>query len=251
MLQLAILYTVAIYLLNYIQKSNYQVKKYSISLSLTYVFYSLPESIRPKELDKEASLSIVAASKKKYAFQSFAIPPTPVVSKFPTDVKFSKIHNQKSPFEEYKHTAAELLCELGETLQIYAENNIAFPVGIVNLVNYSWLDLIEGTYKYATKKSLLKKQDVLQSNYNSMMVDKISNYPRIESHKENYLMKAKKDHHHFVPINPMEKTCKQKLLVRFINKKKRIKVASEIVIEHYVWLYYSDNLVCVNHFNNS
>ncbi|XP_045443603.1 uncharacterized protein LOC123653130 isoform X1 [Pipistrellus kuhlii] len=165
---------------------------------------SLPESIHPKELDKKARQPIEAALKKKYAFQSFAISPTPVVSKIPIDIKFSKIRRQKSPFEEFKQTAAELLCELGETLQTYAKNNIAFPVGIVNLVNYSWLDLIEGTYKYATKKSLSKKQNVLQSNSSSMMVDKI-NYPRIECHKENYLMKAKKDRHHFVPI---EKTCK-------------------------------------------
>lgn len=217
MLQLAILYTDAIHLLKYILRWILEVKllvkKYSISLSLTFFFYSLTENISSEELGKEASLSLVAAFKKKYAFQSIAISPTPVLSKLPAEVKFSKIHIEKSPFEEYKHTAAELLCELGKTLQMYAENNIAFPVGIVNLVNYSWHDLIEEAYKYATKMSTLKKHDSLQSNYNSMIVDKISNYPRIKCQKEN-LMKTKKDLRHFVSINPMEKTCKQKLLIR-------------------------------------
>lgn len=131
-----------------------------------------------------------------------------MVSKFPTELKFSKAHTQKRSVEDYKHTAAELLRELGETLQMYAENNIAFPVGIVNLVNYSWHDLIEGTSKHATKKSMLKKQDVLQSNSNSKIVDKISNYPRIEGHKENYPMKAKRGFHHFLSIHSMDKICK-------------------------------------------
>ncbi|XP_036156798.1 uncharacterized protein C3orf20-like isoform X3 [Myotis myotis] len=52
--------------------------------------------------------------------------------------------------------------------------------------------------------SMLKKQDALQNNSSSMIVDKISNYP-IERHKENLLMKTKRDRHHFVSINPMKK----------------------------------------------
>ncbi|XP_014386255.1 PREDICTED: uncharacterized protein C3orf20-like isoform X3 [Myotis brandtii] len=167
--------------------------------------HSPTESINSKEVDEKPSLSIEAASKKQYAFQSFAISPTPVVSKFPPNVTFSKIQMQKSLLEEYKDIAAELLCELGETLQIYAEYNIAFPVGIVNLVNYSWHDLIEEANKYETKMSMLKKQDALQSTSSSMIVDKISNYPRIECHKENLLMKTKRDWRHFVSMNSMKK----------------------------------------------
>ncbi|ELK34914.1 Ubiquitin carboxyl-terminal hydrolase 44 [Myotis davidii] len=165
--------------------------------------FSPTESFNSKEVDEEPSLSIVAASKKQYAFQPFAISPTPVVSKLSAKLTFSKIQMQKSLLEEYKGIAAELLCELGETLHLYAEYNIAFPVGIVNLVNYSWHDLIEEANKYETKMSMLKKQDALQSNSSCMIVDKISNYP-IECHKEN-LMKTKRDHHHFVSIHPMKK----------------------------------------------
>ncbi|XP_015415466.1 PREDICTED: uncharacterized protein C3orf20-like isoform X1 [Myotis davidii] len=165
--------------------------------------HSPTESFNSKEVDEEPSLSIVAASKKQYAFQPFAISPTPVVSKLSAKLTFSKIQMQKSLLEEYKGIAAELLCELGETLHLYAEYNIAFPVGIVNLVNYSWHDLIEEANKYETKMSMLKKQDALQSNSSCMIVDKISNYP-IECHKEN-LMKTKRDHHHFVSIHPMKK----------------------------------------------
>ncbi|XP_059537934.1 uncharacterized protein LOC132227162 isoform X2 [Myotis daubentonii] len=166
--------------------------------------HSTTESFNSKEVGEEPSLSMVAALKKQYAFQPFAFSPTPVVSKLSANLTFSKIQMQKSLLEEYKDIAAELLCELGETLQMYAEYNIAFPVGIVNLVNYSWHDLIEEANKYETKMSMLKKQDALQKNSNSMIVDKISNYP-IECHKENLLMKTKRDHHHFVSINPMKK----------------------------------------------
>ncbi|XP_070266952.1 uncharacterized protein [Myotis yumanensis] len=77
--------------------------------------------------------------------------------------------------------------------------------GIVNLVNYSWHDLIEEANKYETKMSMWKKQDALQSSSSTIIVDKISNYPRTERHEENLLMKTKRDWHHFVSINPMKK----------------------------------------------
>ena len=51
-----------------------------------------------------------------------------------TNFKFSKLQLQKSLFEEYKVTAAEILFEL-EILEKYAVYNITFPVGIVNLVD--------------------------------------------------------------------------------------------------------------------
>ncbi|XP_019497250.1 PREDICTED: uncharacterized protein LOC109382325 isoform X2 [Hipposideros armiger] len=164
-------------------------------------------STESNELEEEARLPTVAVSEEKYEFHSFGISQTPVVSKFSNKLKFSKIYLQKSLFEEYKFTAAEILYELDETLQKYAGYNITFPVGIANLVNYSWHDLIEGAYKCATKNLMLKEHNALQSNCNSKtIVGKISSCSREEYDKENHLVKAKKDHHHVASSESMEKT---------------------------------------------
>lgn len=172
------------------------------------MFYSPTKSVKSEEVEKEERLSTEAAP-EKYAFYSFAISQTPVIPKFPTGLKFSKIYLQKSLFEECKLTAAEILCELGETLQNYAEYNIAFPVGTANLVNYSWHDLIEGAYKCPTKKSMLKKHNALQSDCDYMTtIDKISSCSSKECHKDNHLGKIKKDHHHIASSKSTEKTCK-------------------------------------------
>lgn len=86
--------------------------------------------------------------------------------------KFSKLQMQKSLFEEYKLTAAEILYELEEILQKYAVYNITFPVGIVNLVDYSWHDLTADAYKYATKNPMLKKHRAFQDDTSIMtMID--------------------------------------------------------------------------------
>ena len=159
-------------------------------------------------MEKEERLSTEAVP-EKYAFYSFAISQTPVIPKFPTGLKFSKIYLQKSLFEECKLTAAEILCELGETLQNYADYNITFPVGTANLVNYSWHDLIEGAYKCPTKKSMLKKHNALQSDCDYMTtIDKISSCSSKECHKDNHLGKIKKDHHHIASSKSTEKMCK-------------------------------------------
>lgn len=129
-----------------------------------------------------------------------------------TNLKFSKLQLQKSLFEEYKVTAAEILFELEEILEKYGVYNIAFPVGIVNLVDYSWHDLTADAYKYATKNPMLKKCSALQDDTSIMTVMdlkgyKINSCSREEYHKKNCLVKTKEDHH--VAANkPMEKTCK-------------------------------------------
>ncbi|KAF6119625.1 hypothetical protein HJG60_010090 [Phyllostomus discolor] len=159
------------------------------------------KSMTSEEAEKEE------AALDKYAFYSFAVSQTPVIPKFPTGLKFSKIYLQKSLFEEYKLTAAEILCELGETLQKYAEYNITFPVGTVNLVNYSWHDLIEGAYKCPTKKSMLKKHNALRRDRDYVTTtDKISSCSNKECHKDNHLVKIKKDHHHTTSSKSTEKS---------------------------------------------
>ncbi|KAB0379127.1 hypothetical protein FD755_010705 [Muntiacus reevesi] len=162
-----------------------------------------------KELEK-AKLSTVAESKEKDEFISFGVSQTSSVSTLSTNFKFSKLQLQKSLFEEYKVTAAEILFELEEILEKYAVYNIAFPVGIVNLVDYSWHDLTADAFKYATKNPMLKKCSALQDDTSIMTVMdlkryKINSCSREEYHKKNYLVKAKEDHH--VAANKsMEKT---------------------------------------------
>lgn len=102
-----------------------------------------------------------------------------------------------------------MLYELGEMLQKYAEYNITFPVGIVNLMNYTWHDLTEEACKCETRNSMLKKHDALQSHCNSMtVVDKISSCSREECDNKNHPGKAKVDHHHAVSNKCIEKTRK-------------------------------------------
>ncbi|XP_044940754.1 uncharacterized protein C3orf20 homolog isoform X2 [Mustela putorius furo] len=151
--------------------------------------YSHTESILSKEL-KEKRLTTVAEAEKQDAFYSFDISTTPTVAQFSPPL--SKTHLQKDLFEEYKLIASEILHELGEVLQKYAEYHIIYPEGIVNLMNYSWHDLIEGASKCASKSSGLKKNTALQRDPSS--VTQISSFSREEYHKEKHLVKAKKDH---------------------------------------------------------
>ncbi|XP_058597713.1 uncharacterized protein C3orf20 homolog isoform X1 [Neofelis nebulosa] len=151
--------------------------------------YSRTNSTVSKE-QKEARLSTVSECEKKDEFHSSGISQISGVSKFSSNLRFTKIYRQKNLFEEYKLIAAEILSELGEILQKYAEYNITFPAGIVNLMNYSWHDLIEGVCKCATKN--LKKNNALKRDSKNMT--QISTCAREEYHKENHLVKAKKDH---------------------------------------------------------
>ncbi|XP_047595773.1 uncharacterized protein C3orf20 homolog isoform X2 [Lutra lutra] len=151
--------------------------------------YSHTKSILSKEL-KEARLTTVAEAEEQDAFYSFDISTTPTVAQFSPPL--SKIHLQKDLFEEYKLIASEILHELGEILQKYAEYHIIYPEGIVNLMNYSWHDLIEGASKCASKSSGLKKNTALQRDPNAVI--QTSSFSREEYHKEKHLVKAKKDH---------------------------------------------------------
>ena len=126
-----------------------------------YLFFYSPTRSIFKELEK-AKLSTVAESGEKDEFISFGVSQTSSVSMLSTNLKFSKLQLQKSLFEEYRLTAAEILYELEEILQKYAVYNITFPVGIVNLVDYSWHDLTADAYKYATKNPMLKKCSALK-----------------------------------------------------------------------------------------
>ncbi|XP_072257372.1 uncharacterized protein [Pyxicephalus adspersus] len=53
--------------------------------------------------------------------------------------------NLMNPFDEYKYVAPTLLYELGKLLNFFSQYEIIFPQGVVNVLNYSWQELIEGT----------------------------------------------------------------------------------------------------------
>ncbi|XP_040269320.1 uncharacterized protein LOC120984482 [Bufo bufo] len=83
------------------------------------------------------------------------------------------IHNQKlsqgvhdedqfmNPFEDYKYVAPTLLYELGKLLRFFSRYEIVFPQGVVNVLNYSWKELIEGAvYPKKQWQSLTSKKTV-------------------------------------------------------------------------------------------
>ncbi|XP_018418886.1 PREDICTED: uncharacterized protein LOC108792578 [Nanorana parkeri] len=49
-----------------------------------------------------------------------------------------------NPFDDYKYVAPTLLYELGKLLHFFSQYEIIFPQGVVNVLNYSWQELIEG-----------------------------------------------------------------------------------------------------------
>ncbi|XP_075061433.1 uncharacterized protein LOC142150088 [Mixophyes fleayi] len=49
-----------------------------------------------------------------------------------------------NPFDDYKYVAPTLLYELGKLLHLFSQFEIIFPQGVVNVLNYSWQELIEG-----------------------------------------------------------------------------------------------------------
>ncbi|XP_037369747.1 uncharacterized protein C3orf20-like isoform X2 [Talpa occidentalis] len=155
--------------------------------------YSHTENTKSKELE---ALSTITIPEENYESHSSGISPFYSVSKFSPHLKSAKICLQKRLLEEYKLTASEILNELAEILQKYVEYNITFPVGIVNLINYSWSELTEGAYKCETKAPRLKKHSILQKESTSMPIADLKEYQvpsssMEEYHKENKLVQTK------------------------------------------------------------
>ncbi|XP_068132890.1 uncharacterized protein C3orf20-like isoform X2 [Hyperolius riggenbachi] len=62
-----------------------------------------------------------------------------------------------NPFDDYKYVAPTLLYELGKLLQLFSQYEIVFPQGVVNVLNYSWQELIEGVV-YSKKHGQFSKK---------------------------------------------------------------------------------------------
>ncbi|XP_069846458.1 uncharacterized protein C3orf20-like [Dipodomys merriami] len=159
-----------------------------------------------KKKSKEQKLTrvgTVALIEEKDKSHSLGFSESPRVLSFSPSPKLSKMYLQKNLLKEYKLTAPEILYELGKTLQKYAEYQMTFPVGIENLMNYSWQDFTEDT----TLTTLEQDKALHGDSSSSTIIDsnnfKISNNPK-ELHKENHLVKAKKGLH-VVPSKPLGK----------------------------------------------
>ncbi|MEJ1277096.1 hypothetical protein NN561_008008 [Cricetulus griseus] len=100
-----------------------------------------PESAQKNTIDKSHTL----------------ISEPPSTPKFPLDSKFSKSYLHKTLFEEYKLIASEILYELEKTLKRYAHNGMDFPVGLINLMTYSWQDLTEDSDKSISSVKMLEQ----------------------------------------------------------------------------------------------
>ncbi|XP_023591493.1 uncharacterized protein LOC111821398 isoform X1 [Trichechus manatus latirostris] len=159
--------------------------------------YCHKKKIESKRL--EVRLSTVSDEEEE--FHSLGTLQSSNVLKFSMALQVSKKYQQKHILEEYKLISSKILSELGKMLQKYAECNMTLPVGIANLINYSWEELTEGAYnkKYTSKNLLLKQDKALQRDSKSMTVADlkgytITSYSREECHKENHLVIAEKEH---------------------------------------------------------
>ncbi|XP_048213987.1 uncharacterized protein C3orf20-like isoform X2 [Perognathus longimembris pacificus] len=164
--------------------------------------WSLGNTSHKKEKSKEqknARVVTVVLTEENDEPHSLGFSESPSVLNLSSNPKGSKMHWQKSLFEEYKLTAPEILYELGKSLQTHAEYKMSIPVGIVNLMNCSWQDLIENTYKCVSTPTTLKQDKALQGDSSSnTIIDsnnlKVNNNPKEEFHKENHLVKVKRPH---------------------------------------------------------
>ncbi|XP_012877389.1 PREDICTED: uncharacterized protein LOC105989752 [Dipodomys ordii] len=160
-----------------------------------------------KKKSKEQKLTrvgTVALIKEKDKSHSLGFSESPRVLSLSPSPKLSKMYLQKNLLEEYKLTAPEILYELGKTLQKYAEYQMTFPVGIENLMNYSWQDFTEDTTPTTPEQDKALHGDSSSSTIIDSNNFKISNNPKEELHKENHLVKAKKGLH-VVPSKPLGK----------------------------------------------
>ncbi|XP_012590693.1 PREDICTED: uncharacterized protein LOC105854762 isoform X2 [Condylura cristata] len=160
--------------------------------------YSHTENTK-SEVAEDKRVSTVNSSEENYEFHISTISQFYSISKFSPHLKSAKVCLQKSLLEEYKLTASEILNELAEILQKYVEYNITFPVGVVNLINYSWSELTEGAYTYKSRNKVprLKKHSTVHKDPKSMPIAELQKYHinsscREECHKENNLVQAKR-----------------------------------------------------------
>ncbi|XP_015862414.2 uncharacterized protein C3orf20-like isoform X4 [Peromyscus maniculatus bairdii] len=164
--------------------------------NLEHLSHQIEESTEPKE----AQENIVALPEKEDKSHTLIISEPPSIPKFPLNSKFSKTSLYKTLFEEYKLIASEVLYELEKTLKRYAKNGMAFPGGLINLMTYSWLDLIEDFHENESPKKTLERDRDLGGGPSSMSIISFKEckvHPDAKEHpqEEHQLVKARKISH--------------------------------------------------------
>ncbi|XP_040610956.1 uncharacterized protein C3orf20 homolog isoform X2 [Mesocricetus auratus] len=161
--------------------------------NLEHLSHKTEQSTEP-ESTQENMITLHAGEDKSYTLINSEPPRT---SKCPPDSKFSKSYLHNTLFEEYKLIASEILCELEKTLKRYAHDGMDFPVGLINLMAYSWQDLTEDSDKNVSPKKMLGPDRNLEGDPRTMTVIdmkecKISPDAKEHPPEENQLVKARK-----------------------------------------------------------
>nr|XP_048274704.1 uncharacterized protein LOC125389993 isoform X2 [Myodes glareolus]XP_048274705.1 uncharacterized protein LOC125389993 isoform X2 [Myodes glareolus] len=112
--------------------------------NLEHLSHKLEPLTEPEPTDAQENTAIPVEEDKS---STLILSEPPSTHKSPLDSQFSKTYLYKTLFEEYKVIASEILYELEKTLKKYAQDGTAFPVGLLNLMTYSWQDLIEDSFK--------------------------------------------------------------------------------------------------------
>lgn len=89
-------------------------------------------------------------------FENVHIQSSQITSHVPTKVL------QPTSLDQYKSIAVSVLQELEDMLNHFSKQKMIVPLGILNILNYSWKDLIEGAW--CNKKSF---QELVYKNVNS------------------------------------------------------------------------------------
>lgn len=153
--------------------------------------------------------------------------------KCPSSSRFSKTYLYKTLFEEYKLIASEILYELEKTLKKYAQDGTAFPVGLLNLVTYSWQDLIEGSFKDEPPNNSPGQDKDMGGGPTSMTTfkfkeDKVNPDAKEYPQEESQLVKAEK-RSQVVLNKSSEKARKLKLLVVLMTIRWEMKYCNSVI----------------------
>ncbi|CAO2581446.1 hypothetical protein LEMLEM_LOCUS1933, partial [Lemmus lemmus] len=162
--------------------------------NLEHLSHKLEPSTEPEPKDAQENTAIPAEDNKS---GTLIVSEPPSTTKCPSESKFSKTYLHKTLFEEYKLIASEILNELEKTLKMYAQDGTAFPVGLLNLMTYSWQDLIEDYFKDEPPKEMVGRDRNSGGGPTSMTILKFKEgkvNPDAKEHpqEESQLVKASK-----------------------------------------------------------
>ncbi|KAL6074958.1 hypothetical protein STEG23_031648 [Scotinomys teguina] len=209
--------------------------------NLEHLSHQIEQSREPKVTQK----STVALPEQEDQSHLLITSEPPSTSKFPLKSKFSKMNLRKTLFGEYKFITSEILCELETMLKRCAKNGMDFPGGVLNLMTYSWQELIEDCYKNTSPKTVVKRdRDMVEGPSSGIITNfqecQVNPEAKTYCREENQPIKAKKISQK-VQNKLSEKPCKLKLLVVVMNipcrkeeaKQKRDGFNKQLILRYY------------------